>query len=257
MAPMSPLSPFAPKARLKDRSSGPLYRQLTQHLRQSITHHNLPAGHELPTEAQLAQSFGVSLITVRQALRDLEADGLIRKRAAKAAVVATTNPRPRPSHDLNSLADLVAITAGSRLEIASWRVEQSVLAREVFNLAANEPCPCLRARLIVQGVPQASIVIHFPPAICSRLRRRDFDDVVVFRSVQRRLGIHYAGARITVRAECADARLARLLDCEPGSAILVNQMVYLSSDKVPMELTVARHRADLYSVSYALEAGSF
>lgn len=254
---MSPLDPFAPRARLKDRSSGPLYRQLTQLLRQTITHHKLTAGHELPTEAQLAQSYGVSLITVRQALRDLEADGLIRKRAAKAAVVAPVAPLPSSSRELNSLADIVASTSGSRLEISSWRPEKSSLARRVFGLAPDEPCPCLRARLIVRGVPQASIVIHFPPAIGGRLDRRDFNDVVVFRSVQRRLGIRYSGARITVRAECADARLARLLDCEPGSPVLANQMIYLSPDHEPMELTVARHRADLYSLTYDLQAGSF
>jgi GntR family transcriptional regulator len=255
MTQMSSPDPFAPKAHLKDRSSGPLYRQLTQLLRHSIAHHGLPVGHELPTEAQLAQSYGVSLITVRQALRDLEADGLIRKRPAKAAVVAAATSAPRPSRELNSLADIVAITSGSRLEIASWRTERSTLAREVFELAPNEACFCLRARLIVGGVPQASVVIHFPPAIGSRLDRRDFDDVVVFRSVQRRLGIRYAGARITVRAECADARLARLLDYTPGMPVLVNQMIYLSPEQQPMELTVARHRADLYSLSYDLKAG--
>ena len=251
---MSAPTPFAAKSHLKDRSSGPLYRQLTQILRQTITRHELPVGHELPTEAQLADSFGVSLITVRQALRDLEADGLIRKRAAKAAVVAAAGPRLRPRRDLNSLADIVANTSGARLEIASWRPERSTLARQVFGLEPEEPCPCLRARLIVAGVPQASVVIHFPPPIGGRLDRRDFDDVVVFRSVQRRLGIQYAGARITVRSERADARLARLLDYRAGLPVLVTEMIYLSTDHAPMELTVARHRADLYSLSYDLRA---
>ena len=247
-------APFVPKSRLKDRSAGPLYRQLTQILRQTIARHELPIGHELPTEAQLAQAYGVSLITVRQALRDLEADGLIRKRAAKAAVVVAAGPRLHPSRNLNSLADVIASTSDARLEIASWRAERSSLARQVFGLEPGQACPCLRARLIVRDLPQASVVIRFPPVIGSRLDRSDFDDVVVFRSVQRRLGVRYAGARVTVRAELADARDARLLDYRPGLPVLVNEMVYLSSDGLPLELTVARHRADLYSLSYDLRA---
>ncbi len=251
---MSAPAPFTPQSGLKDRSSGPLYRQLTQLLRQTITAHDLPVGHELPTEAQLAQAYGVSLITVRQALRELEADGLIQKRAAKTAIVTGAGPRLRPSRNLNSLADIIANTSDARLEVASWRAEYSALARQVFGLEAKRPCPCLRARLIVRGRPQASVAIFFPPSLGGRLRRGDFDDVVVFRSVQRRLGIRYAGARVTVRAELADARVARLLECRRGAAVLVNEMIYLSPEGVPLELTVARHRADLYSLSYDLRA---
>ena len=52
-----------------------------------------PVGTPLPREADLAESFQVSLITVRQALRDLEAEGLIQKRAAKPAIVADPSAR--------------------------------------------------------------------------------------------------------------------------------------------------------------------
>ena len=59
--------------------SQPRYRQLADTLRADIASGRypvggqLPPGSALPREADLAARFGVSLITVRQALRDLDA----------------------------------------------------------------------------------------------------------------------------------------------------------------------------------------
>jgi GntR family transcriptional regulator len=243
---MSPLP-----ARTPPRRDGPLYRQIEHVLRQEIGGGAWAIGTELPTEAQLATRFSVSLITVRHALRDLEAAGMIRKRPAKAALVTSATPR-RPSWDMNSFADIVAHTRDAKLDIASWQPEASTRATQVFGLAEAERCPCLRARLIVGGLPEAEVSIWFPPRIGARLQRADFDDVVVFRSVQRRLGLQYAGARVTVRAEVAGARLARVLDYRVGGPVLANEMVFVSPEQEALELTIARHRADLYSLSYDL-----
>ena len=81
--------PFARVTRTLDRADGKLYRQIAERLRGAITDGQLPVGTELPTEAALAEGFGVSLITVRHALRELEAEGLVAKRPAKPATVAS------------------------------------------------------------------------------------------------------------------------------------------------------------------------
>lgn len=234
-----------------DRRNGPLYRQLARSLRDAIARGAVEVGDELPTEARLAEHFSVSLITVRQALRDLAQDGLIRKRAAKAAIVAQP-PAPRPTVRLNSLADIVASTTDVGLEIASWRPERLRLAAETFHLPVEIACPCLRGRLLHGASPVAAVAIYFPPRIGAQLRRADFDDVVVFRSVQRRLGLRYTGGRLTVRAALADARSAEALDCRPGAALLIHEYTYFGADGEPVELTIARHRGDAHSVTYDL-----
>ena len=73
------------------RSSGRTARStasLPTSCRTPIADGSFPVGASLPKEAEIADRFGISLITVRQALRELAADGLIRKRSAKPAVVA-------------------------------------------------------------------------------------------------------------------------------------------------------------------------
>ena len=73
---------------------------------------------------------------------------------------------------------------------------------------------------------------------------------MVFRSVERRLGIRLARAHITMRAELADAALARTLECAPGAPILVSEMLYHDVAGTPVELTIARHPGERYWLSY-------
>ncbi len=56
----------------------PLYYQLGSVLREQITSGRFTPGDRIPTEAELAGEYGVSRITVRQALAALEEEGLIR-----------------------------------------------------------------------------------------------------------------------------------------------------------------------------------
>ena len=232
------------------RDDGPLYRQLLALLRAPIASGELAAGASLPREADLAERFGVSLITVRQALRDLESEGLIRKRAAKPAVVAAPEPRGGASFGFKSFAEIAASTKDRRLEIHSYRKERSGTAAKAFDLPADSSCHCLRATLYLKDVPTGQTTFYFPPAIGARLKRPDFDDVVVFRSVQRHLGITLSGAKITVRADIADEALAKALDYETGGPILVIEMLYFSADGEPVELTINKNRADLFSLTY-------
>ncbi|MDE1995906.1 MAG: UTRA domain-containing protein, partial [Rhizobiaceae bacterium] len=86
--------------------------------------------------------------------------------------------------------------------------------------------------------------------IGKRLRRNDFGDALIFQSVQKTLGLKLVVAHVTVRAEIADAEIANDLDCAEGSAVLTTEMLYQSADQQKIEFTIARHRADRFSISY-------
>ena len=232
------------------RANGPLYRQLAEILRAPIVDGTYPVGAPLPKEAEIAGRFGISLITVRQALRELEADGLIRKRSAKPAVVAAQAPALRQSWGFRNFADIEAYTRNARLEIVSYRREDSPAGRAAFGLSHRDACYCLRGILVVGERPETQVTTFFPPEIGHRLKHSDFDDVLIFRSVERHLGLRLAAASITVKAEIADAAMARDLDYAEGAPILTMEMLYRSVDRKAVEFTIARHRADVFSLTY-------
>lgn len=235
-----------------DRNGGKLYRRAADVLRQEIAAGRLRAGMALPPEAELAAGFAVSLITVRQALRELEGEGLIAKRSGRAAVV--TAGLPRVARVANTLEDVIANASDARLEVFGYRHRLVPKIARALGLAPSTACPCLHGRLLMDGRPMTEFRIHFPPAVGDRLRREDFDDVVVFRTVQRKLGIRLSGAKVTIGADIADRMLAKRLQIAPGAAVLVSTMLYRDAGGVPVELTVARHPAELFELSYEIPA---
>lgn len=232
------------------RSQGPLYRQLADILREPISTGAFPVGGELPKEAMIAERFGVSLITVRQALRDLEADGLIKKRSAKPAVVTSPRPAVNLSWTFKNFADMAAFTKDAHLKIKSYREESSPLIQSHFKLGKDQSGFCLRSILCVGTHKKAQITTYFPHEIGAQLKREDFNDVLIFRAVQKRLNITMAVAHCTVKAELADETVATDLGVAKGSAILAVEMLYQSADQRNVEFSIARHPADIFSITY-------
>ncbi|TPJ56990.1 GntR family transcriptional regulator [Mesorhizobium sp. B2-7-1] len=232
------------------RSNGPLYRQLADILRVPIGDGTFPVGGELPKEAAIAEHFGVSLITVRQALRDLEADGLIKKRSAKPAVVAARSPSVNLSWKFKNFADMAAFTKDAQLMVKSYRKEVSPVLQRHFGMGKEEAGYCLRSVLSIGEQRKAQITTYFPPDIGARLKREDFSDVLIFRSVQKHLGLRLDVAHVTVRAEIADEAVATDLGISLGGAVLTVEMLYQSADQRSIEFSVARHPADIFSITY-------
>ena len=238
--------------RTLDRTGGKLYRRAAGILRDAITEGRIPAGTALPPEAELAAGFAISLITVRQALRELEDEGLISKRPGRVAVVSAGPPRT--ARLANTLEDVIANAGDARLEVFDYRPRRVPEAVRALGLLPGTSCPRLHGRLLVGEQAITEVRIHFPPAIGQRLTAEDFDDVIVFRTVQRRLGIRLSGARVTIGAALADKALARHLGIATGAAVLVHTMLYRDADGVPVEFTIARQAAGLSQISYEVGA---
>lgn len=78
-------------------SAVPVYYQLKELLREDIAGGIYPPGSQLPSEMELMKRFGISRATVRQALSDLERQGVLTKRKGKGTFVA----QPKLEEDLS------------------------------------------------------------------------------------------------------------------------------------------------------------
>ena len=114
----------------------PAYRQVSDQLRQRIVGGEWRAGDALPIEADLSAQFAVHRSTVREALRQLEQEGLVQRNGKKLLV---TLPQP---------GDL-AQAAQRALR------QQQVTFREVWEVASTlEP---LCARLAAERITSAQL----------------------------------------------------------------------------------------------------
>lgn len=71
----------------------PAYRQIANQIEQRIVERSLKNGDALPSETDLARQFGVNRSTIREAIRELESQGLL-GRARGEKRLRVTRPRP-------------------------------------------------------------------------------------------------------------------------------------------------------------------
>ena len=79
------------------------YQVVSRELRRSIVSGDLKPGDQLPSEAELAEQFGVNRSTVREGIRQLENDGFVRREGRKrlcVSVPTSSDLAPRASRAL-------------------------------------------------------------------------------------------------------------------------------------------------------------
>lgn len=71
----------------------PKYRQILDHVKESIASGKYTAGQKLPSEHELLKTFGTSRVTVNRALRELQLTGLIERRAGSGSYVSASSSK--------------------------------------------------------------------------------------------------------------------------------------------------------------------
>jgi GntR family transcriptional regulator len=84
---------------LDPTSDRPVYKQIADHLRTAIERGRLREGDQLPSEAQLMDYYGVARMTIRNAMRLLQDEGLVTAEHGKGSYVRRRPPVRRLASD--------------------------------------------------------------------------------------------------------------------------------------------------------------
>jgi GntR family transcriptional regulator len=212
----------------------PRYRQIANALRDQIQRREWSTNDRLPGEEQLAVQFGVSKLTMRQALGVLLSEGLIRRVHGKGTFVTDFW---QPTTVLTSARPLDAIM----LDTPSWRVQVLDTGLvggprsefEDLDLAPLGSAFRLRRVHLVEDRPQAYVVSYLPPELSEQLQPADFEQVPFIVALEARAGQPFVQARQRITAALAEEETATRLQLAVGSAILlIHRTYYLAGDKV-------------------------
>jgi len=143
----------------------PVYLQVADQLREAILAGDLSPGEALPTERELAESFGVSRPSVREALRALQAQGLITRAGAPGrAVVAGEVAAPAGDAlvnllrlnqvDLEDLVDFRSVLEAAALKLAARKRDAARLGE------AREALAGMSGEMTIEAFDQADVCFH-------------------------------------------------------------------------------------------------
>ncbi|WP_326536561.1 GntR family transcriptional regulator [Pseudorhodoferax sp.] len=226
----------------------PLFAQVESSLREDILQNRLPPGAKLPSESELEASFGVSRITIRQALSALGAQGLIEKLNGKGSFVT----RPADAPRLGPLTGFYEHIR-SRGDVASGRtlsvreVPAGAAAAEALKLAPGTPLTLITIVRMVNGEPMAYGTLHAEPALARALLAHDLDVNDVMSVLESSLGYRLKSTHIEAGAVAAGKLRARLLEVAEADPLLrIRFTPHDVSDK-PLTYSEMFFRADRFN----------
>lgn len=235
MAELLPLSPV------------PLYSQLKELLRTRILDGTYPPHSRMPSESELGKFFEVSRITVRQALGDLQKEGLIFKIHGKGTFVA----KPKAFQNVSTLQGLGESMSQRGYEVInrlrSFKVvPASAQVAERLQLAEGDSVVEIkRARLVNRELVSLEIT-YLPEAIGRRLEKADLVSRDIFLILENDCALPLGHADLAIDAILADTELACALELEEGSPVMRIERLTHTADGQPLDYEHLYYRGDAF-----------
>lgn len=222
--------------RALEQSAVPLYSQVRERLRERILDGTYAPHARLPAESEMGSIFGVSRITVRQALNDLQKEGVIFTVPGKGTFVA----KARPSQELNRLEGF-----GEAMTRKGHRIVNQVLKHALvpappevaaqLGRPAGAPVTEIHRLRYLDNAPVSFEITWLPPAVGERLRHEDLAGRDIFTILETDYAIALGYADIQIDAVNATPEQAALLGVAPGTALLRIERLTFTRDGAPLD----------------------
>lgn len=203
-------------------------------------------GDQLPSEPKLCEIYGVSRTVVRQALREIEIEGLITRRKSTGTFIAV----PKISESLaQKLTDFYQDMVERGLEPATkvLRYEIVPVYKKIVDYLEIEPGNLVyeitRLRYVNEE-PILFVTTYLPYELCPQLGDTDISDRSLYAFLEEECSIFIAIGRRFIEAELANETEARLLGIDIGVPLILSNSVSYLEDCTPIEYYHALHRGD-------------
>ena len=240
----------------------PKYQTIHAALRQQILSGDLAAGSQLPPQQELAEQFGVTLMTLRQAIGALEQEGLVWAARGKGTFVADT-PVDIPLDNLSSFSSQMraAGVAMTTEVLAVDAVEAGGHAAAADALLSDGPLVRITRRRSTGGLPFALQRSYVAAATIDVAAPADLEGRPLYSTIEAATGWTVDRADESITAIALEDQDASSLDADPEHpAILsirtsINQFgkpfLYDEAILVGGRCTItADRRSDRLSLSY-------
>ncbi|MEE8391995.1 MAG: GntR family transcriptional regulator [Anaerolineae bacterium] len=229
---------------LDQQSPIPLYLQLKGLLASQIAEGRLQPGDALPSERQLCDEFNVSRTTVREALRELSSQGLIRTVPGRGAFVATSQFNVTVKVSLAGFTRDVrrqGMTPSSRLLSAGVVTSSAPAITEAMGLQPSDELVRLERLRLVNDVPLALHIVYLNHRLCPQILQHNLAEESIFQLLCSEYGLRLARAEEQVYAALAEQRELELLNLAyPAAVLRAERTTFLNTGEV-IEFSLATY----------------
>jgi GntR family transcriptional regulator len=229
------------------RSAVPFYSQLKDLIIADIAARGLEPGDRIPGDFDLCEEYDVSRTVVRQALRDLEIEGFVRRERGRGTFVASGRRSAVFGHALIGSFEDIQSGSGTQHTTVLRRGLVPAGAQVAADLGLTVGAEVVEIERLrsVDGKPWALTRTQLPREIGGGLLDTNLDDVSLFGVLEREFGIRFDHANRSVEAEVVPPDVAIALGIGRNAPVLVMRSVSFDAYGRPLERFTGFHRGDL------------
>ena len=228
----------------------PIYYQIKQAIKNWIISKEFNPGDKIPSENELADKFGVSRLTIRQAISQLSQEGfLISKRGEGTFVTNNENLINSFSLEFTGFMDdlfyQISKSKTKSVKITRMIVPKLIKEKLELNKDEEEVVQFKRVRFL-KDKSFAYTINYLPIEIGTKITEEELYKKPLLRIIEQDFGIPFTEAFQTIEASFADKEVAEQLGIPSGSPILFVERIMYTKRRKPVELVQSSYRGDLY-----------
>ena len=254
MTKKDPISLFSNMTHLVDKCSPvPLYFQISEAMFDGIKKMQLDPHTRIPPEDELARIFGVSKMTMRQALGKLVSDGILVRRKGSGTFIS----EKKIEREATQLVGFYEDIKKKGLKPSSRVIEKKVIKAETklmdkLRLDKGEPIiKIIRVRL-ADEIPLAVNYAYIPEKYCVGLLEEELSQDSLSAIVEQKYQLPVEYAVQSLQAVKATAYEASSLHITVGDPILAMERTMFNSNHWPLCHFVNFFRGDKYAFTSVL-----
>jgi GntR family transcriptional regulator len=232
----------------------PLYARIRHALRAEILEGQLAPGGRLPSESELGERFGASRITVRQALAELQREGLIYTLHGKGSFVA----RPKAFQNVTALRGFAEQMGEMGYEVLNQLVSLEDKTADAhlaatLRLSPGDAVTEIRRVRLLNREPVSLEVTWVPQALGRRLAQADLVTRDIFLILENDCGVALGHADLTIDAVQADEASAQALRVAVGAPLLRIERLTHDSQGRPVDYEFLYFRGDTFQYRFRVD----
>ena len=233
--------------------AAPRYSQIISYYQSLIESGKLTEGEKIPTEEAIGELFGVSRITVRQALDGLAQGGYIYKIQGKGSFVSAKKAGMQLNHLVGFSDEMRSIgMTPSTVLIDQCLEAPSEAVAAALGLDASQKVYLISRVRCADDIPMAVEKVCMPFSRIAGIETQDLSQSL-YAMLKQRYGCEPAKASQSIQAGLANSSDAKLLQIKVGAPVLRITRTAFDSNNVPFEYTESVYRGDKYVFNVTLE----
>lgn len=231
----------------------PAYFQIASHMRGRILRQEWQVKEQLPPEVDLADYYGVSKMTMRQALIELVKEGLlVRKRGSGTFINPdykhTAPPLSFPINFSLRLRELGLTPTSQMLQRKIMPVSETGIA-DKLKFEPSEDVIYIQRLLLGDGQPIAINLSILPAELCPELIDVELIDNSVSKTLEQKFDLIPDRAEHWLEAVRASKIEANLLETDPGAPLLLLTAQSYAANQRPLEFSLTSWVGDRMRLS--------